>query len=337
MRLSVCIPTYNRGPFIGALLDSIIAQTDYTCDLEVVISDNASTDTTQQIVEEYRHHFANLTYYRAEENKGADRNFLKVVELSSGDYCWLMGSDDKLEPGSIAEIERRCLTNPGAAGLSLNRNAYDYNLETLIYERPVAGNQLPSDRDISGAENIFFLLGEYFGYLSGQVVRRDLWNKVVSTEDVEEYFNAYVHIYIIGRMVQQVPLWLYVAKPCVGWRSANDSFLSQGELKRMLIDVIGYEKIARGLFGTKSSAYRQINRTVGSVHVRYAILGAKLKGVDQKFYRKSIPILVNSYWRYPAFWLHTAPLFLVPSAAMRWARWGYRNTLKRARVERLVR
>jgi abequosyltransferase len=337
MRLSLCIPTYNRGPFIGELLDSVLAQTGHGCELEVVISDNASTDQTAEVIAAYRDRLPGLVYHRADENMGADRNFLKVVELASGDYCWLMGSDDKLEPGSIAEIERHCLAHPGVAGLSLNRNAYTFGLDERIYERPVAGGELPGDALVEGAERIFMLLGEYFGYLSGQVVNRALWNRVVSVDPIQDYFNAYVHVYIIGRMVQIEPRWFYVARPCVGWRSANDSFLSQGEFRRMSIDVVGYEKIARGLFGTSSPAYHQVNRTVGSVHVRYAVLGAKLKGVDGSFYRQAVPLLFGRYWRYPAFWTRTAPLFLVPSGAMRLARWGYRNTLKRARVKRLER
>ncbi len=32
-----------------------------------------------------------FTYFRWDSNKGADRNFLKVVEIASGEYCWLMG------------------------------------------------------------------------------------------------------------------------------------------------------------------------------------------------------------------------------------------------------
>lgn len=335
MRLSVCIPTYNRGSFIGELLDSIIAQTGHSCEVEVVVSDNASTDQTQDVIDAYRDRLPRLVYYRADENKGADRNFLKVVDLATGDYCWLMGSDDKLEPGSIAEIEKNLRANPDVAGISLNRNAYSFDLDKRIYERPVAGGELPADARLVGSEKIFCLLGEYFGYLSGQVVNRALWNGVVDQENVEEYFNAYVHIYIIGKMLEVEPTWLYIAQPCVGWRSANDSFLSQGEFKRMAIDVVGYEKIARGLFGTESAAYHQVNRTVGSVHVRYAVLGAKLKGVDGGFFRQAVPLLIGSYWRYPAFWTHTAPLFLVPSRLMRLARWGYRATLKRTRVKRL--
>jgi len=327
MRLSICIPTYNRGPFIGELLDSILTQRGHDCEIEVVISDNASTDQTADVIAAYRDRLS-LVYYRAVSNMGADRNFLKVVELATGDFCWLMGSDDILEPGSVAEIVRHCRAHDHIAGLSVNRNAYNYTMTARIFERPVAGGQINGDCLLKTPDDIFVKLGEYFGYLSGQVIRRDLWNRVIADFDVTPYFNAYVHIYIIGEMLRYEPCWFYVSKPCVGWRSDNDSFLSSGEFKRMRIDVIGYEKISRGLFGAGNPTYRHVNSTVASVHVRYAILGAKLKGLPSSFYRQAIPLLLHSYWRYPAFWIHTAPLLLIPTSLMRLARWGYRRTIK---------
>lgn len=335
MRLSICIPTYNRGPFIGELLDSILAQRGHDCEIEVVISDNASTDQTSDIIASYRDRLP-LVYHRAAENMGADRNFLKVVELATGDFCWLMGSDDILEPGSVAEIVRHCQANHPIAGLSVNRNAYNYTMTARIFERPVASGHLHHDQLLEEPENVFAKLGEYFGYLSGQVVNRALWNRVVENFDVTPYFNAYVHIYVIGEMLRYEPRWFYISKPCVGWRSENDSFLSHGEFKRMRIDVVGYEKIARGLFGASSPTYRHINSTVASIHIRYAILGAKLKGLPSSFYRQAIPLLLRSYWRYPAFWIRTAPLFFVPTSLMRAARWGYRRTIKVNRTKHLA-
>ena len=46
VRLSICIPTYNRAVELRPLLDTIVAQTGHGLDVEIVISDNASTDNT---------------------------------------------------------------------------------------------------------------------------------------------------------------------------------------------------------------------------------------------------------------------------------------------------
>jgi abequosyltransferase len=53
--LSICIPTYNREKYLRRLLDSIVFQKEFidTNDVEIVIADNASTDSTEELVNEY--------------------------------------------------------------------------------------------------------------------------------------------------------------------------------------------------------------------------------------------------------------------------------------------
>ena len=102
IKLSICIPTYNRAAFLGEALDSVIRQA--TDEVEIVVSDNASTDNTEALVREYQARFPRIRYHKNPENLGADRNFLKVVELGEGEYCWLLGSDDALAEGAIAAM-----------------------------------------------------------------------------------------------------------------------------------------------------------------------------------------------------------------------------------------
>ena len=107
-RLSICIPTYNRETFLKELLDSIISQADPD-EVQIAISDNASSDQTKELVENIRLSYPNIAYFRWGENMGADRNYLKAVEISNGDYCWLMGSDDLIPSGAIKNMCRRLL------------------------------------------------------------------------------------------------------------------------------------------------------------------------------------------------------------------------------------
>ncbi|MBR7037253.1 glycosyltransferase [bacterium] len=53
--LSICIPTYNREVYLKRLVDSIISQKEFvdTDDIEIVISDNASTDSTKDMINKY--------------------------------------------------------------------------------------------------------------------------------------------------------------------------------------------------------------------------------------------------------------------------------------------
>ena len=59
-RVSICLPAYNHGAYLGAAIESALSQT--WTDLEVVVSDNCSTDDTRQVVEAYAKRDARVRY-----------------------------------------------------------------------------------------------------------------------------------------------------------------------------------------------------------------------------------------------------------------------------------
>lgn len=315
MRLSICVPTYNRAEYLPMLLDSIIAQTGYGCELEVVISDNASTDDTSAIADRYRERFTRFVYHRAETNQGADRNFLKVVEIASGDFCWLMGSDDVLEPGSVVAVEQVLGEQPDAAGMLVRNNSYDIDMQHRI---SIKGSSSALDRTtvLEGGETVFAAIGAHFGYISANIVNRGIWQRAVATSPVADYFNAWVHVYVIGRMLTIRPKWIYLAKACVGWRCGNDSFLSEGMFKRLQIDLVGYDEVVTALYGPDSAIRRDTLRRI-LPHARHRVLHSKVHGVSADFFRRTFVLLLRYYRASPRFWITCAPVFLLPAPAAR--------------------
>src|SRR5262249_43627784 len=71
--LSICIPTYNRSHFLKECLRSLFAQTFDHSAVEVIVSDNASTDDTPNVVRKYAERYPIVKYVRNETNIGADR------------------------------------------------------------------------------------------------------------------------------------------------------------------------------------------------------------------------------------------------------------------------
>lgn len=67
-------------------------------EVEVIVSDNASTDGTKEYMEELvqRGKLKNLCYHRNDENIGPDNNFVMCYKLAKGDYIWLLGDDDMI-------------------------------------------------------------------------------------------------------------------------------------------------------------------------------------------------------------------------------------------------
>jgi glycosyltransferase involved in cell wall biosynthesis len=90
--LSVGLFVYNGEPFIKESLDSLLGQTFR--DFELIISDNGSTDRTQEICEQYAKLDSRIRYYRQEKNMGAGWNIRRVFDLGSGKYFKWAACDD---------------------------------------------------------------------------------------------------------------------------------------------------------------------------------------------------------------------------------------------------
>jgi len=107
-KISIAIPTFNRANYLRQAIDSILAQT-FT-DFELIISDNGSTDGTEEICREYAAKDSRIRYFREEKNRGAAWNHSRVVELARGEYFKWQCDDDFCAPEMvekcIAELER---------------------------------------------------------------------------------------------------------------------------------------------------------------------------------------------------------------------------------------
>ena len=83
-RIAIGMPVYNGEKYIESAISSILAQT-YT-DFDFIISDNASTDRTQEICLTYAARDNRIRYHRNEVNLGAAPNYNRVFQLSSNEF-----------------------------------------------------------------------------------------------------------------------------------------------------------------------------------------------------------------------------------------------------------
>lgn len=101
--LSICIPTYNRANFLKNSLDSLYKQLNKNNQnyVEVMVSNNCSTDNTDLVVQSYLQKGMPITYFKNKENLGPDGNFLQCIYQAKGKYVLLLGDDDLLLDGSV--------------------------------------------------------------------------------------------------------------------------------------------------------------------------------------------------------------------------------------------
>ncbi|MDR1334355.1 MAG: glycosyltransferase [Holosporaceae bacterium] len=106
MLLSICIPTYNRQKFIGNSLQFLLNDADAHIgkEVEILVSNNASTDGTDKIIGDIFSRSQRFSYFSQEENIGPMRNFCFLVENARAEYVWIVGDDDTLRPGIVEYI-----------------------------------------------------------------------------------------------------------------------------------------------------------------------------------------------------------------------------------------
>lgn len=111
-KVSIGMPVYNGERYIREAIDSILAQS-YT-DFEFIISDNGSSDATEQICRQYAVADPRIRYIRNEVNRGPSWNFRRVFELSTGEYFKWMAHDDVCDSQLLGRCVHALDSNPVA-------------------------------------------------------------------------------------------------------------------------------------------------------------------------------------------------------------------------------
>lgn len=99
--VTIGIPTFNRSQFLKQTLQSAATQ-DYP-NIEIIISDNASTDTTSEICTLFCANNENFKYHRHSLNCGGTENFNTVLKLATGSYFMWLGDDDWIDHNYVSE------------------------------------------------------------------------------------------------------------------------------------------------------------------------------------------------------------------------------------------
>lgn len=114
--VSIGVPVYNGELYLARALDSFLAQ-DFQ-DFEIIISDNASTDSTAKICTTYLERDERIHFYKNDKNIGLVGNFNRTFELSKGKYFKWAAHDDWHAPESLRVTVALLEENPSAVSCS---------------------------------------------------------------------------------------------------------------------------------------------------------------------------------------------------------------------------
>lgn len=168
--ITVGIPTYNGGTKIENAVKSVLTQ-GYP-NVEIIISDNCSSDNTQKVCIELGKKYQSIRYFRQPQNIGWIANFQFVLSHATGDLFMWLCDDDSLEPRIVHQYVAFLQQNPGYSLVSGQIKYWD-NDRAVLCERDFNFEQS------SGAAR---LIQYYFRVVYGSIfygmMRRELAQKI---------------------------------------------------------------------------------------------------------------------------------------------------------------
>jgi abequosyltransferase len=238
--LSLCIPTYNRLNLLAEALSAIIIQIDEQVarSIEILISNNASTDDTEKYIKEliFSHPHLQIRYFCNEENMGADTNIYRVIKQAKGEWIYILSDDDILLPGGLAKLLELIEKYPSFDAFCLNMYSFDndpYSIGNSVFD-------LDEDKIVMNKDESLMFLSTWITFISAIAFRRKI---VVEKEYHDRIGTSLVQCYIyLDALVNENGLYV-VKDSFVAIRSNNTGGYSLFEVfVKNFGDLLAYSK-----------------------------------------------------------------------------------------------
>ncbi len=212
--LTIAIPTYNGAKTINNMLELLLPQCNER--IQIIISDNASTDNTPEIIKHYVNSFGNIYYIRNKNNIGPDSNYLQCLNLSKGKYTLLLSDDDILIENKLPIIISFLENNEDMSLVYLNAKGFH---EKYIDEDycDFFNKAIYDNRSFTTNDKIEFMnyAGRMWGFLSCFICLTDAFKEIEDCEVFKKtnWLQSYIHILCADYGEKRLGV---IGIPCIG-------------------------------------------------------------------------------------------------------------------------
>ncbi|WP_420240111.1 glycosyltransferase family 2 protein (plasmid) [Telmatobacter bradus] len=296
--LSFTIPTYNRATFLGRLLAVLLQDLKAEDRVEVIVSDNASTDDTSAVVAAYQQQGLPIRYLRNETNLGPDFNILQCYENAGGVYTWIFGDDDLIVPGTMKRILD-----------ALSPQQYDlvfvraYNSQNKTAPRSIFTSA--SDLELEKAEDLARHVHVFFTFISGMIINKKRISSLPH-KPFDSLLGSYlVQLGPIYTMLNHHRRSLLIRTPLV-------AATSNRSVKYALYGIFGptLDRITREWVDKKSIQQTIINGTIQTFFPSFLLLSKM--SVVSSISENPHEILSPCFCRNFRYWLFDYPICTLP-------------------------
>lgn len=206
--LTIAIPTYNRLEKLKIALKKLLDYTKGHDEIEIFVSDNASTDGTAEYVKDVQKENSNLKYYRNTANLGLDGNFLNCFRKARGKYLWMLSDDDSLMENAVETVLHVIEQNPVMAFCNL---CFEIRQDIGVLEK--GGVLFLEDKN-----DFFKSIGFYIVYVSSLIYNMSLVRKI---DDMEKYKGDHLLLSHVAIDIMQYDGTYALIKECCLCKSSS--------------------------------------------------------------------------------------------------------------------
>jgi len=333
--LSICVPTYNRPALLSECLQSVIesagAKLGY---IEILVSDNAGSDSADGAVLSIADGQHNIRYIRQSVNIGAQANFLALAAEARGKHIWLLGDDDKLAPKAVGAVLEAL--HCGVDAVVCNVALYSRDFKRVIKPCFIA---LSSDFVFRSPGQAMETLGAHAGYISAAILPREAFLGIPLAEYKTFEEDGACFLFAIYYCFQECRRIAFIAEPVAlnrGEAPDSDFAASQSDATRALwlqrehsggwnrIFIIG---LPRALEAMTRHGYSSGSVLAAKNRMVFDYLLPRLMLV--KNMGRGVQELVTAAFRHFksswAFWMLLIPAACLPAGVLRLARRAIRQ------------
>lgn len=302
--LTIAIPTFNRSEHLKLLLHTLsvelIGQEKY---VEIVISDNASTDGTNDVVQQFKKILPSVRTIRHAKNVGMDENFCHCFEMASGQFFWMLGDDDLPKSGVLQRIIH-LLRNKSPDLLYLNSEWKEHLISATDGESVAQLSVRPLER-LAFANQV----NVWLTYISGMVVNRQRLQVLEPQLQLRRYAGSnLVQLGWILPLLMKGNRFSIVKERCILATSGNT-----GGYKLFTVFGANLRSILVSECGSSSAELQAVMKHVVWFYIPKLIWAARF-GNAGTFIVEDVLVSLSLFRRSLAYWLIIFPLATLPQS-----------------------
>lgn len=297
--LSISIPTFNRAGYLELCLSQFAPEADLVNDgvLEILVSDNCSSDSTSDVIDALRARGLAVRSIRNETNIGSDANIAQCFNEARGHYVQILGDDDLYLPGRLRDVV--ALLGERERGLvCLKPYGYEHD---FVKERPSGAT---GRVDCERAGDYLYEVGALITFISSCIINKKLMPDV----DARAYCGTnLVQVHLVVQAMLRGPLSTYVLDYTLACKRANSGGYDFSEI--FVANFFGILKHYE-VSGLPRAAVKRLSTKLLITYYPFNLLRQRLarQGDNRATYRR----FASHFGWQPAFLLFCAPIIALP-------------------------